>query len=155
MPHYGSFYVSSAENSDFAVFSFSKTLPIGDPKEKAAFLKEKSRNTWRRRVECTGKIYFWNFWKPEMFWWESCPTLLIKFGDFEFYEINMIMLPRHSARQNINGNNKEICDADFDFYHVFCQKMESSRHRYTVRCCVILHGLALNWYCVNNPRWLS
>ena len=23
------------------------------------------------------------------------------------------MLPRHSARQNINGNNKEICDADF------------------------------------------
>ena len=48
--------------------------------------------------------------------------MLIKFGDFEFYEINIIMLPRHSARQNINGNNKEICGADFDFYHVFCKK---------------------------------
>ena len=126
---------------------------IGDTKENIEFLKEKSRNTWWRRVECTGKISFWNFWKPEMFWWESCPTLLIKFGDFEFYEINIIMLPRHSARQNINGNHKENLWCwllTFVFITSFVKKwspadtgtlfkwgvvwycMESSRHRYTV-----------------------
>ena len=34
--------------------------------------------------------------------------MLIKFGDFEFYEINIIMLPRHSARQNMATTKKFV-----------------------------------------------
>ena len=33
--------MSSAKNSDFSIFSFSKRLVIGDIKESVAFLKEK------------------------------------------------------------------------------------------------------------------